>query len=123
MDSLSDLIHEADEAFKPGLKIYLYCEHLHCEHLHCEQPLYTESTYHKRIRYGANSLPVIPEESLGTSRYIPLCPGEDNDYFYLQGILYSLLTPGFRYRPIVIPKFNTNKGPAVLDSIQDWTLF
>lgn len=55
MDSLGNLIHEADKAFKPELNILLYCELLSD----------TKSLRRKRLRYGINSLPVIPEDSLG----------------------------------------------------------
>jgi hypothetical protein len=107
------LIHEANKAFKPELKI----------HLRCDQPLHIKCPDHKRTLHGTNSLRVIPESSIESPRCITICPGEDNDYVYLQGTSYSSLTPGFRHGPIVIPIFNTKKGPSVLDTTQDWTSF
>lgn len=107
------LIHEANKAFKPELKI----------HLRCDQPSHMKCSDHKRTLQGTNSLHVIPERSIEPPRCMTICLGDDSGYIYLQGTSYASLTPGFRHGPIVIPIVDTKAGPSVLDTIQDWTSF
>lgn len=38
-------------------------------------------------------------------------------------VIYSSVTRSFRRGAIVIPEFDVNKGPSILDTILEWTSF